>query len=90
MFSILLVNCITIMMIHHPAEDHYNGRINKIHHVCTIIFATWLLLQFINLGFNRFKDNLWRLYTTLVIVLGVLDLILDYNFNWFELYCNST
>ncbi|CAD8190377.1 unnamed protein product [Paramecium pentaurelia] len=89
-FSILLVNCIVIMMIHHSADDHYNGRINQIHHICTLIFATWLMLQFIILGINRFKDNFWRLYTSLVIILGVVDLILDFKFNWFKLYCNST
>ncbi|CAD8106693.1 unnamed protein product [Paramecium sonneborni] len=90
MFTILLMNCVTIMMIHHSAEDYYNSRINQIYHICTIIFATWLLLQFINLGINRFKDNLWRLYTSLVIILGVIDLILDCKFDWFEFYCNST
>ncbi|CAK56623.1 unnamed protein product (macronuclear) [Paramecium tetraurelia] len=90
MFSILLVNCVVIMMIYHSADDLYNGRINKIHHVCTLIFATWLLLQFLILGINRFKDNLWRTYTSLVIILGVVDLILDYKYDWFRLYCYST
>ncbi|CAD8106039.1 unnamed protein product [Paramecium primaurelia] len=90
MFSILLVNCITIMMIHHSAEDYYNDHINKIHHICSLIFATWLMLQFLILGINRFKDNLWRIYTSLVIALGIIDLIIDYNYNWFQLYSNST
>ncbi|CAD8187071.1 unnamed protein product [Paramecium octaurelia] len=89
-FSILLVNCVAIMMIHHSGEDHYNDYINTIHHICTLIFAGWLLLQFLILGINRFKDNLWRLYTSFVIILGIIDLILDYEYNWFQLYCNST
>ncbi|CAK62925.1 unnamed protein product (macronuclear) [Paramecium tetraurelia] len=85
-FCVLLVNCIAIMMIHHTGEHDFNDQINTIHHICSSVFAGQLLLQCLILGINRFKDNLWRLYTSFVIVLGVVDLILDYEYNWFHHY----
>ncbi|CAD8192000.1 unnamed protein product [Paramecium octaurelia] len=90
MFSILLINCVTIMMIYHSADFHYNRIINLINHACTIIFAIWVLLQGIALGINRFKDNPWRLYTTVVIILGVVDFVIDVIWKWFQLYVYST
>ncbi|CAD8084276.1 unnamed protein product [Paramecium sonneborni] len=90
MFSILLINCVTIMMIYHSADFDYNKIINLINHACTIIFAIWLLFQGFVLGINRFKDNPWRLYTTIVIILGVIDLLIDFIWNWFQQYVQST
>ncbi|CAD8117020.1 unnamed protein product [Paramecium sonneborni] len=90
MFSILLINCITIMMVYHSADSHYNHIINLINHLCTIVFTIWLILQAFALGINRFKDNPWRLYNTVVIILGVIDLLIDFNWNWFKQYLHST
>lgn len=78
------------MMVYHAADMEYNRIINKFYHLCTLIFSIWLIIQFIALGFNRFKDNLWRIYCSGVIILGLLDLILDYTTNWYEHFCEST
>lgn len=66
------------MMIYHNANDKYNETINLIHHLCTMIFFIWLLILLYTMGINRFKDNFWRIYSLILILLGLLDFILDF------------
>lgn len=48
------------------------------------------MLLFLSLGVNRFFDNLWRRYYTILIIISIIDLFVDIQYDWVIVYFEST
>ncbi|CAD8095967.1 unnamed protein product [Paramecium sonneborni] len=89
MFLMLLIDLICQLQYQYDMDVEYITNINIIQRFIIFFYALWIGLLFMSLGINRYFDNNWRRYYTVLIVISLCDLIADLQNGWVIEYFQS-
>lgn len=77
------------MLLHETASNKYLEILDFIHHSLTILFFMDCLIKLATYHIKRYFDDSWRKVEFFFSIIGLLDLFLDINYNWFIHYMRA-
>ena len=77
---------VVLSMYYREAPLNYLKNLNLLYHSFSIILVIDTILKLITYGLNRYISFSWRKMEFIFTLHAIGDAILDYLFNWFEIY----